>query len=519
MMPASLKFPTKPSPSPLPYLTSRLSPALSASSGPSTPLRSATPSLDSEPFSHYSARYRGLAAHAATSGDGPRSSYDSFDLNTSPDARIHADIDAERDARADTGPNPNPNPNLDPAQAPHKVRPPKSSTPPTAISTPTVPPPSASLATTYVSPNSVPAVPSTDPTPLSISSPAVATPTPTPRTISLPSLHAAAVTNCGLQRTFSRHSNSTNTSLSTPASASASVSTSASASALPIGSIPVFTSHTTAGSASSPVLPSATSTRRKSLLLNLPISDPTMPGPGELATSPTTSRRQSMGFYSPSHASLGSPVQPVPNLSRSRTTSLGEIHQELEVEQEAQVNRLLAMIRQQQLELQRLQSLQPQNNTIDESAVASPLPDTASPISISRSASINYNLPSSTSHQQQPTQGQIPRSSFDLVRADIQHRRRNSSFEGSHRLRPLSIGGDGESSFGFGSGNTAMSMAARDDSSFYQAETQVMMRENQMLRHRIRELEKQVADMTMSPSATQTLTRRSSLVHGFTAET
>jgi hypothetical protein len=41
--------------------------------------------------------------------------------------------------------------------------------------------------------------------------------------------------------------------------------------------------------------------------------------------------------------------------------------------------------------------------------------------------------------------------------------------------------------------------AGRDSSAFYQAETQMLVRENQMLRHRIRDLERQLSES--SPTA------------------
>ncbi|KAL1895986.1 hypothetical protein Cpir12675_003026 [Ceratocystis pirilliformis] len=510
MSPAGLHFPTKPSPSPLPYLTtaSRLSPALSPSCGPSPPphllpvaqvsegseasQNTAGPQSLQGPARH---RYRG-----PTDTPPPRphprhyglhSSYDPFNLMT--EAELDADLDDIHRTLS---------PTLD-------------TPPPTAVTTASVSPTTTLLPSASAS------------TSASVSSSSEAATTPTTRLAFLPSLHAAAVTNSGLQRTFSRHSTSTTT--SSPASASASVCASASASASAPNSTSAFTSSQILIASASPSLPSAASTRRKSLLLNLSVSDPTMPGPGELVTSPNTSRRPSVSVHSPGHAPLGSPVLPVPDqnqkLSQSRTTSLGEIHQELEVEQEAQVNRLLGMIRQQQLELQRLQALQSHNNNtsdnsaaIDESAIASPLPATTSPVGVSRPAGINHSLSPTT--QQQPAQGQIPRSSFDLVRADIQHRRRNSSIEASPRMRPPSISGGTEHGYGLGFGSASSAMAARDDSSFYQAETQIMMRENQMLRHRIRELEKQVADMAAaSPTtANQNLTRRSSLVHVFATD-
>jgi hypothetical protein len=43
-------------------------------------------------------------------------------------------------------------------------------------------------------------------------------------------------------------------------------------------------------------------------------------------------------------------------------------------------------------------------------------------------------------------------------------------------------------------------LGSRDESAFYQAETQMLMRENQMLRHRVRELERQLSDAGSNPS-------------------
>lgn len=78
-----------------------------------------------------------------------------------------------------------------------------------------------------------------------------------------------------------------------------------------------------------------------------------------------------------------------------------------------------------------------------------------------------------------------PRSSFDMARADLQRRSRTPSRGASRgaspRLRATSIGGDI---------NDALLLSGRDESAFYQAETQMLVRENQMLKHRIRELGK-----------------------------
>jgi hypothetical protein len=72
----------------------------------------------------------------------------------------------------------------------------------------------------------------------------------------------------------------------------------------------------------------------------------------------------------------------------------------------------------------------------------------------------------------------LPRSSFDLTQERIRRRSRTPSRNASPRLRSSSIS--------FEAGD--LSLAGRDESAFYQAETQTLIRENQMLRARIREL-------------------------------
>lgn len=67
--------------------------------------------------------------------------------------------------------------------------------------------------------------------------------------------------------------------------------------------------------------------RRSSIRMSLAANDPSLPAPGELAASPAAARRGSSLFP-------GGP--PSPN-RHARAPSLGELHQELENEQEAQV--------------------------------------------------------------------------------------------------------------------------------------------------------------------------------------
>lgn len=84
--------------------------------------------------------------------------------------------------------------------------------------------------------------------------------------------------------------------------------------------------------------------------------------------------------------------------------------------------------------------------------------------------------------------GQHPRSSFDLARADLQRRERSRtpSRHASPRL-------------GSTAGLVAEEGLGRDESAFYQAETQMLVRENQMLRLRIRELGEFLLFLFLSP--------------------
>ncbi|KAF4979939.1 hypothetical protein FZEAL_3950 [Fusarium zealandicum] len=220
--------------------------------------------------------------------------------------------------------------------------------------------------------------------------------------------------------------------------------------------------------------------RRSAVLMNLQLNDPSVPAPGEMA-----SEQPGLPSASPQPLS-GSPLLADPH--HHRAPSLGELHQELEAEQEAHVNRLLQMIRQQQLELQRLQAGQPQGQSqtsaVDDSSAISERSGHGTPHASSSQIAIPHmssgaSGPRTTSHRH-------PRSSFDMARADLQRRSRTPSRSGaSPRLRSTSIGGD--------SGEWVL--GGRDESAFYQAETQMMVRENQMLRHRVRELEKQLTDL------------------------
>lgn len=194
--------------------------------------------------------------------------------------------------------------------------------------------------------------------------------------------------------------------------------------------------------------------------MNLQINDPSIPAPGEMASNPASPQMLS-----------GSPTTADPH--HHRAPSLGELHQELEAEQEAHVNRLLQMIRTQQLELQRLQASNPQSTQPEASSAILERSGHGTPIPHGSQASLPGGPPVGSFSQSPGFHG--PRGSFDFHR-----RSRTPSRGASPRLRTTSISAE--------SGD--MSLGGRDESAFYQAETQMLTRENQMLKHRIRELGK-----------------------------
>ncbi|KAK4152781.1 hypothetical protein C8A00DRAFT_44210 [Chaetomidium leptoderma] len=214
--------------------------------------------------------------------------------------------------------------------------------------------------------------------------------------------------------------------------------------------------------------------RRSQVLMNLQIADPAVPAPGEMVSdNPPSNYRTSSPHpisASPRLIASGGPPRHI------RTPSLGELHQELENEQEFQVNRLLGQIRQLQEQVQRQQQQNPSAIAGDEAS------DRSVPLPISTSSSQPVH-PSSGSLPRSPV---FPRSSFDLARADLRNRSRTPSRHASPRLRSTSISADSGEPWALG---------IRDESAFYQAESQTLVRENQMLRHRIRELERQLSEV------------------------
>lgn len=218
--------------------------------------------------------------------------------------------------------------------------------------------------------------------------------------------------------------------------------------------------------------------RRSQVLMGLQIADPSLPPPGEMVGDMQQIPGQ---LRNPSIS--GSPLMLPQHWDphHTRTPSLGELHQELENEQEFQVNRLLQEIRRLQAQVQRQQSGQGQSAIVSDEVAS----DRSVPLPIHSTASAPQSahpgVPPSGSLPRSPGLGMHPRSSFDMARADLQRRSRTPSRGASPRLRSTSFSGDSGEHWILG---------GRDESAFYQAETQMLTRENQMLRHRIRDLGK-----------------------------
>ena len=148
------------------------------------------------------------------------------------------------------------------------------------------------------------------------------------------------------------------------------------------------------------------------------------------------------------------------------------------------------MIRQQQTQIQHLQSQPgaiptgpgPNGSAI---AVEDGAPLSERTLSFNHSATVpQQNVPAA---QSQPPHAAAPRprSPFYLSRHSS-YRSSRSSHEVSPSIRPMSTHGPQSDGAELLLGPAAST--TRDESAFYQAETQMLTRENQMLRMRIREL-------------------------------
>ncbi|KAI5918585.1 hypothetical protein F4810DRAFT_565405 [Camillea tinctor] len=246
-----------------------------------------------------------------------------------------------------------------------------------------------------------------------------------------------------------------------------------------------------------------TGRRRSTVLMNLQLNDPSVPGPGEMVAEGGASSQRTISPQPMATSPLLSGGDPHHN----RTPSLGELHQELEAEQEAQVNRLLQMIRQQQLQLQQLNAAQGQTQSTVAAEDPTPTSERSSFVTHS-TAGMPPSAPAPSSTTPRSPSVSHPRSSFDLAR-DALHRRSRTPSRGasSPRLRSTSISNDAEPHLS----------GVRDESAYYQAETQSLVRENQMLRHRIRELERQLTEAHASTSVTREPVHHSHLTYSTSA--
>lgn len=279
----------------------------------------------------------------------------------------------------------------------------------------------------------------------------------------------------------------------TPSPLSSSVSLAAAAT---MNAADISRRNSAAGSGrGSPRAGRASERRRSVVAINLNLNDPSIPGPGEL---PSSDHRSSIShsFVAASPSTLGgtSTVATGDPHHHQRNPSLGEIHQELEQEQEAQVNRLLQMIRMQQLQLEQMQRYQQEHNSRHASH------GTAGVIS-NNSAAIDDSTPISDGSFSLPHPNVFP----PLPRPVRRSSRGQSSSGTSPALRPLPGREASHNSSGdFGPPSPieiARRNSSRDESAFYQAETANLTRENQMLRVRIRELERQVSEMNPNAQA------------------
>ncbi|KAJ5753383.1 uncharacterized protein N7511_007536 [Penicillium nucicola] len=198
----------------------------------------------------------------------------------------------------------------------------------------------------------------------------------------------------------------------------------------------------------------------------------------------SSDHRSSIGhaFRTTSPSSHGSsPVFATADPHHQRAPSLGELHQELEQEQEAQVNRLLQMIRSQQAQLQQYQQQNPQQ-------------------SIAQSTAIDDTPSSERSAFLPPTHAPTgPAGNRLSISSSFSNRRpsRPSSQTASPNLRPLDTGVEAFPGF------SPSRRGSRDESAFYQAEASSLGRENILLRQRIRELERQIGEMSTSGASTR----------------
>lgn len=240
------------------------------------------------------------------------------------------------------------------------------------------------------------------------------------------------------------------------------------------------TDRRSSSNANSPRLDRRSSDRRRSqVAMNLNLNDPTVPSPGELFNS---DRPFSNGLSINNSASIGPRhVYTSADPHHRRQPSIGDIHNELEQEQEAQVNRMLGLIRAQQQQLDTLRATQTAYGPPPTSSTSSAVDDTTP----QSERAFNF----SSVH---PAVGSVPRPPGRLSRepssASVHQR------SPVLRPRPSHDGHDWPESpsDSMRRNSSSRRSSLRDESAYYQAETANLQRENQLLRNRIRELEKQL---------------------------
>ena len=137
------------------------------------------------------------------------------------------------------------------------------------------------------------------------------------------------------------------------------------------------------------------------------------------------------------------------------------------------------MIRQQQTQLQQLQQYAGYTPSTSTAAVDDSTPTSERSFSF---PTVPGSLPLSATHP--PPRSPVPRSSIELSRQSSR-RSHPPSRTASPALLPQSAGLQPPGEEWLLSGSA---QSSRDDSAYYQAETQALTRENQMLRSRIRQL-------------------------------
>lgn len=242
--------------------------------------------------------------------------------------------------------------------------------------------------------------------------------------------------------------------------------------------------------------------RRSQVAMNLNLNDPAIPSPGELSSSDPRANLSDRLPHSYSSASpttiAGRPTVATGDPHHQRQPSLGEVHNALEQEQEAQVNRMLQMIREQQLQLDALRTQSEQSRRPSQANIAAANNNTAILDDLTPASERSLSFPSI--HPAIPAVSTLPR------RVSHTHGPSSASVSRSPLLRGLTDSGETRNSEFISPPSPIETIgrrnSIRDESAFYQAETSNLTRENQMLRMRIRDLEKQISDMSSAPANT-----------------